>query len=32
MAIKSYNSKEELSNFKKGEVYAFYVHNTNLKY
>lgn len=32
MAIKSYNSKEELSNFKKGEVYAFYVHNTNLKF
>lgn len=32
MAIESYNSKEELSNFKKGEVYAFYVHNTNLKF
>jgi len=31
MAIKNYNSKKELSDYKKGEVYTFYVHDTNLK-
>lgn len=31
MGIKTYNSKKALSDYKKGEVYAFYVHNTNLK-
>ena len=31
ITIKNYDSRLELSNYKIGDIYTFYIHNSNLK-